>query len=156
MVIQAGDQTVVAASLTTTVTIRNPCYKGTESVNYISSFYDLEVIEIGVGESKQVEFTDAGDSIGTELNDLYFCGTRNFKVMSTTEGEESQEDSWISFQKNENDKYTMSVSPDSEDLIGDHTFNLLIQSEEHPRYIGKKQMQIDVKVFEIKKCTMSR
>ena len=89
MVIQAGDQTVVAASLTATVTIRNPCYKGTESVNYIPTFLDLEMIEIGVGESTQVEFTDAGDSIGTKLNDLYFCGTRNFKVMSTAEGEES-------------------------------------------------------------------
>ena len=50
----------------------------------------------------------------------------------------------------------MILAPDSEDQIGEHTFNLIIQSEEYPRYIGTKQMQIDVTVLEAKKCILSR
>ena len=50
----------------------------------------------------------------------------------------------------------MIIAPDSDDQIGNHTFNLIIRSEDYPNYIGKKQMLINVTVFEAKKCTMSR
>ena len=81
MIIEAGEQ-VVAATLQTTVTIRNPCFKGTESVNYLPEFMEMEKIIVGVGESREISFSDAGDSVGTRLEDLHFCGTRSFKVLA--------------------------------------------------------------------------
>ena len=88
MVIETSNATVVAATLATTVTIVNPCYKGTESVNYIQEFIEFERVSIEVGGSTQVNFLDAGDSVGVALNDLYFCGSRNFQVEAASELEE--------------------------------------------------------------------
>jgi hypothetical protein len=78
MIIETSNADVIAATLATTVTIVNPCYKGTESVNYIQEFTEFERVEIEVGGSTQVNFLDASDSVGSALNDMYFCGTRNF------------------------------------------------------------------------------
>ena len=88
MIIETSNADVIAATLATTVTIVNPCYKGTESVNYIQEFIEFERVQIEVGGSTQVTFIDASDSVGSALNDLYFCGTRNFQVVKTSEEEE--------------------------------------------------------------------
>ena len=88
MVIETSNATVIAATLATTVTIVNPCYKGTESVNYIQEFIEFERVQIEVGGSTQVNFLDASDSVGSQLNDLYFCGTRNYQVETISEEEE--------------------------------------------------------------------
>ena len=42
MIIETSNADVIAATLATTVTIVNPCYKGTESVNYIQEFIEFE------------------------------------------------------------------------------------------------------------------
>ena len=72
-------------------------------------------------------FNDAGDSVGTKLNDLNFCGTRSFKVLLDSDGQ-SQEIPWITVEQTGTAQYKMKFSPASKDLIGNHTLNLVIQS----------------------------